>query len=131
MTIYDPAFFARNRSNSVRSAEVILPYLFEEIYRPTSICDVGCGAGGFLAVAKTLGVTDILGIDGPYVAPQDRLIGEFLPVDLATDVPNLERMFDLAICLEVRGRALSRWHLSIAGCRVGIYQHGSSQSDDR
>jgi SAM-dependent methyltransferase len=101
MTIYDPAFFARNRSNSVRSAEVILPYLFNAIYRPTSICDVGCGSGGFLAVAKQLGVTDVLGVDGSYVTPQDRLIDEFLAIDFATDVPKIDRTFDLAICLEV------------------------------
>jgi SAM-dependent methyltransferase len=100
-TPYGPKFFAKNRTNSVRSAEVILPYLFSEIYRPGSICDIGCGAGGFLSVAKQLGVPDVLGIDGPYVAPEDRLIDEFLAVDLATALPKLDREFDLAICLEV------------------------------
>lgn len=100
-TSYDPEFFARNRTNSVRSAEMVLPYLFSEIYRPQSICDIGCGAGGFLSVAKHLGVSDVLGIDGPYVAPQDRLIDEFLAVDLAMALPDLDREFELAICLEV------------------------------
>jgi len=100
-TPYGPKFFEKNRTNSVRSAEVILPYLFNEIYRPSSICDIGCGAGGFLSVAKRLGVSDVLGIDGPYVAPEDRLIEEFVAVDLAKALPKLNREFDLAICLEV------------------------------
>jgi SAM-dependent methyltransferase len=98
---YDPAFFARNREGSARSAEAILSLAFDLI-RPASVIDVGCGIGVWLAVASRLGARRVLGIDGPWV-PRDALLipaESFLEHDLETRVPR-QRRFDLAVCVEV------------------------------
>ena len=70
--------------------------------QPSSVIDVGCGVGTWLAVLAESGVADAWGIDGDYVdrtlleIPQER----FLPHDLTLPI-HLERRFDLVLCLEV------------------------------
>lgn len=85
------------------SSSIILPLVFD-IFSPSSILDVGCGLGTWLSVSKKLGVTDVLGLDGNYL-DKELLYkylspSEFRDVDLIYPV-NLERRFDLIICLEV------------------------------
>jgi SAM-dependent methyltransferase len=100
-TPYDAAFYADQADGSLRSARVVAPIVVD-LVRPTSVLDVGCGLGTWLAAFAELGVTDFLGIDGDYVEraklkiPADR----FRPVNLAQP-PALGRTFDLAVCLEV------------------------------
>lgn len=83
------------------AAEQVLPILFE-VYKPKSIVDVGCGLGNWIEVAKKMGVEEITGVDGSYV---DRNLlkineNEFVERDL-TKPFELNKKFDLAICLEV------------------------------
>ena len=100
-TPYDAAFYADQADGSLRSARAVAP-LVMDLVRPTSVVDVGCGLGTWLAAFAELGVADVLGVDGGYVdraklkVPADR----FRPVDL-TRPPALGRTFDLAVCLEV------------------------------
>jgi SAM-dependent methyltransferase len=97
---YDERFFA-DRSGSHRSADVVVPLVLE-LLRPSSVVDLGCGTGEWLAVFAANGVDDILGVDGDYVdrgrlaIPPDR----FRPHDLAAPLA-LGRRFDLALSLEV------------------------------
>ena len=83
------------------AAEQVLPVLFE-IYKPSSILDVGCGLGNWIEVAKKISGAEIKGVDGDYV--DRRLLkieeNEFVEKDL-TKTFDLNRKFDLAICLEV------------------------------
>ena len=83
------------------AAEQVLPVLFE-IYKPSSILDVGCGLGNWIEVAKKISGAEIKGVDGDYV--DRRLLkieeNEFVECDL-TKPFDLNRKFDLAICLEV------------------------------
>ncbi len=83
------------------AASQVLPILFET-YKPNSILDVGCGLGNWIEVAKKLSGAEIIGVDGDYV---DRSLlkideNEFVEKDL-TKPFDLNRKFDLAICLEV------------------------------
>lgn len=67
----------------------------------SSVVDVGCAVGVWLAVFRELGVSDVLGIDG--YAPTEMLQipeSQFLKADLSQPL-RLDRRFDLAICLEV------------------------------
>ncbi|MGA7394345.1 MAG: methyltransferase domain-containing protein, partial [Terrimicrobiaceae bacterium] len=70
--------------------------------QPSTVIDVGCGVGTWLAVLTESGVPDVWGIDGDYVdrsllqIPRER----FLPHDLTMPI-HLERRFDLVLCLEV------------------------------
>lgn len=85
------------------AADLILPIVFE-FFSPNSILDIGCGIGTWLSVAKKLGIKDLKGVDGEYVDRE--LLGkylidkEFLSHDL-TQPLDLERKFDLCLCLEV------------------------------
>lgn len=73
-----------------------------EIFQPTSVIDVGCGMGTFLATFQELGIKDIQGIDGAYVH-QDLLVipkEKFMSFDLEQPLM-LDRTYDLVVCLEV------------------------------
>jgi len=98
---YDNAFFTSQMPISMRSASKILPAVFE-VYKPTSILDVGCGTGVWLHVAQKLGVEEILGVDGDYVDKELLAISpaQFLSYDLKESLL-LNRKFDLVISSEV------------------------------
>jgi SAM-dependent methyltransferase len=67
----------------------------------SSVLDVGCGVGGWVATWLDSGV-DAIGVDGDYV-PRDQLrvpADRFIDHDLAAPL-DLGRRFDLVTCLEV------------------------------
>ena len=70
--------------------------------RPGFVVDVGCGHGTWLAAFQECGITDLTGIDGPWVKTEDILINatQYRSFDLAQPF-DLERRFDLALSLEV------------------------------
>jgi len=98
---YGRIFYEVHRAGSRRSAEVILPIVFD-LVRPRSVVDVGCGVGTWLAVCSELGARDVLGIDGDHV---DRAMlripaDAFMAADLLQPI-QAGRRFDLVLCLEV------------------------------
>lgn len=97
---YVPEFFRTQIDPSSRSAKAILPTIVRWL-APKSVLDVGCGAGHWLAQMQTLGVEDVLGVDG-YVPEQSLVIpaGLVRIHDLAQPF-NVGRRFDLVMCLEV------------------------------
>jgi len=100
-TPYTLGFYASHAARARAAAEVILPLVLRSA-KVGSIVDVGCGSGSWVAVAQSLGVSDVQGVDGAYVdkavleIPADRFSSHDLtrPLDLG-------RSFDLALCLEV------------------------------
>jgi hypothetical protein len=80
---------------------VILPIVFKHA-DIKSIVDFGCGTGAWLRCAADIGVPDIQGLDGAWVATDHLCIAphQFRPADL-TKAVELDRKYDLAICLEV------------------------------
>jgi SAM-dependent methyltransferase len=100
-TPYSPEFYKHQQDGSLRSAHRVLPHVLD-LVSPRSIADVGCGVGTWLAAATTLGVSDVLGIDGDYV---DRSLLRIPPVRFrAVDLTRrftVGREFDLVISLEV------------------------------
>ena len=98
---YDQSFYDEQFEGSRGSARVLLRHL-NELLSPTSVLDIGCGRGAWLAAWRELGVQDLLGIDGPWNR-QDLMIDPTLPfraADLETTV-NPARRFDLAMSVEV------------------------------
>ena len=99
--VYDEGFFDYIEAGAGRSARAIVR-LAHDALRPTSILDVGCGRGIWLAEWMSHGVTDIQGLDGAYLRP-DRLVippERFTPHDLSRAFA-LGRRFDLVQALEV------------------------------
>src|SRR4051812_21567636 len=66
MQPYAPPFFAQLQAGALRSARAVVPALLELLH-PSSVVDVGCGLGAWLAVCREMGVQDVLGVDGGYV----------------------------------------------------------------
>jgi SAM-dependent methyltransferase len=100
-SVYNADFFEMRRAGSLRSAAITIPMLLDR-FAPRSVVDVGCGTGAWLSVFCKHGVTDVLGIDGPWVnhsileIPAD----SFCEFDLTQPIV-VGRTFDLALCLEV------------------------------
>lgn len=101
MGLYSHLFYKTRRRATRRSAEAMLPWVFD-VVPCTSMADVGCGTGSWLAAAADLGVADTAGFDGKWVKrdlleiPAER----FHATDLAHP-PAVSRAYDLAISLEV------------------------------
>ena len=53
------------RDRTVESAQILVPMVMALIH-PTSVVDVGCGRGAWLAQFKADGVEKIVGLDGEY-----------------------------------------------------------------
>ena len=81
----------------------------QELLPVTSVADVGCGRGTWLAVWRDRGVTDVLGIDGAHVN-QARLAipRENFQVANLTNSWSIGRRFDLAQSLEVGEHLLAK-----------------------
>lgn len=99
--VYKSTWFSGRQRLTRQSAEAILPHVLE-LVSPTSIVDIGCGLGTWLAVAREHGVERVLGVDGDYVDRQALEIpGEcFVSWDLRRRL-RLDETFDLALSLEV------------------------------
>jgi SAM-dependent methyltransferase len=100
-TAYDSTFFDWVDHTAARSAGIVVP-LLQEVVSATSVVDVGCGRGTWLAAWRNAGVSDVLGLDGAYV-DQQRLaipLEAFNSADLAGSF-TVGRHFDVAQSLEV------------------------------
>lgn len=99
---YSKKFFSNREAATHASAQEIVPYLLN-LVRPESVVDVGCGNGVWLEAFTDAGIRDYLGIDGHWVA--DELLRvpkeKFLRHDLATGMPRIDKVYDLAISIEV------------------------------
>ena len=101
---YDAEFFQRVSSSARRSAAAMLDDL-ERLVTPSSVLDVGCGLGSWLAEWRSRGVTDVYGIDGEYVdlASLEIPHENFQAMDLSqlSEPFDLGRQFGLVQSLEV------------------------------
>jgi SAM-dependent methyltransferase len=99
--LYGQRFHEDRDATTALTATTILARLFEwtEI---TSVCDVGCGVGTWLAAAQKLGAESIVGYEGPWVAQASLVVepGVVRHCDLEQRIV-ADRHFDLVISLEV------------------------------
>lgn len=99
---YTTDFYDDQVSGSRRSAETVLPLIFETTGVPNRIVDVGGGVGTWASTALELGVNEVLVLDGAWV-PTDLLevpTSSFAPADLA-QANSVQGVWDMAFCLEV------------------------------
>ena len=97
---YDDEFYSIQRIGSESSARVVLPLMFE-LVKPSSVVDVGCGVGTWLAVAADLGAA-VTGFEGEWVKSarlaKPGLNIQFRDLEKRVSAPTRS---DMAICLEV------------------------------
>lgn len=99
---YGHDFYRDRHQKTVYSARVVLSIVLNTLPPVHSAIDFGCGVGTWLSILKEKGVTEIRGIDGPWVE-QDLLEiprENFRQVDFEESIV-LEKKYDLAISLEV------------------------------
>lgn len=98
---YNKQFFEHQKNMSILSAKEVVPLIIN-VLDPKSVVDLGCGTGTWLSVFFESGISDILGIDGPWARNVQKLIPEtkFVYSDLSEPI-QIEKKFDLAISLEV------------------------------
>ncbi|MGQ0466408.1 MAG: class I SAM-dependent methyltransferase [Sporichthyaceae bacterium] len=101
-TTFGEAFVPMQGDESMRSAERVLPLVFDLVH-PASVLEIGCGDGAWLTMARRLGAERIFGVDE---AQSDRLRLSAEEFDTATmsALGELPGPFDLAMCLEVASR---------------------------
>jgi SAM-dependent methyltransferase len=98
---YKDDFYEKHRTEVLRSARVVVPLVLKHI-QPTSVVDIGCGLGSWLRVFGEYGISDVVGVDSQHM-PVKKLeipVSNFRVADLMAPL-NLDRRFDLALCLEV------------------------------
>lgn len=100
--LYDKAFFDRREQRAQRSASVVVPFVLELLPPISSVVDVGCGSGTWLAEFERRGISVIKGYDGgpPDLSQLQIKADCFERVDL-THLPVVGPRYDLAVCLEV------------------------------
>ena len=100
--IYDSSFYSQHETSMARSARTVLDLLFQ-YYKPDSVIDIGCGRGAWLAAAESLGVQTLSGVDGDWIS-EDAILSkaiQYTSADLTAGLPDLDRTYDLCLCLEV------------------------------
>jgi len=98
---YNAEYYAGQVGGSLRSAECLLPILFD-FYHPKSMADFGCGQGAWLKVAQDNGVVELDGYDGDWIN-QAQLSSQkvhFISTNFEEKI-HPRRKYDLAISLEV------------------------------
>lgn len=100
MVEYRATFYDYTSAGSEHSAASIVALLGPEL-SIRSVVDFGCAEGVWLSAWRAAGVSNIHGVDGPWVNTDRLKIAreEFTPADLAQPI-SLQRTFDLVQCLE-------------------------------
>jgi SAM-dependent methyltransferase len=99
--LYTNDYFTVIEEYSERSARALVPLLMQ-LLRPSSVVDVGCGTGVWLATFNEHGVEDYLGMDGEWVESTTlRIPDERFEIVNLESPPQPQRRFDLVISLEV------------------------------
>lgn len=98
---YDNSFFTVADQTATASAKGTIARFVEQL-PVTSVLDVGCGRGVWLAQWLKYGAKDVLGVDGPYVDAKALHVpaSDFLARDVSQPF-SLGRQFDLVQSLEV------------------------------
>lgn len=98
---YSDTFYKDMEDSNLASARVVAPIALG-LVGASSVVDVGCGRGLWLKAFMELGVTDVFGVDGEWVKPDDLVIPKekFESRDFGS-LFTVGKTADLAISLEV------------------------------
>jgi ribosomal protein L11 methylase PrmA len=98
--LYNYEFFEAIKTSEIDSSldcvKIVQKYL-----KPESVVDIGCGSGIYLKALNDIGVKDICGYDGSSAAIDTQMIVDKIKVHDLRNPLILDRMYDLAMCIEV------------------------------
>ena len=97
--IYDKKFFANTLKFESQSAQAFVKILIKH-FAPKSVIDIGCGSGIYLTEFAKNNV-DILGCEGSPAAVTSSSVGNKIKLHDLCQPLELNRQFDLCLCLEV------------------------------
>ncbi len=98
---YSANFYAGQSDGSAAAALALLPTVLD-LVRPSSVIDIGCGTGAWLATCRHLGVGRTVGLEGGWVRQADLRDQAITLVTTDLERPlTVSDRFDLAISLEV------------------------------
>lgn len=86
--------------NSFDTAKIIVPILIRN-YKIKSVLDLGCNTGQWMLSFMLNDVTDVQGVDGDNMNKERVLSKQHFIVHNLTFPLNLQRKFDMVMCLEV------------------------------
>lgn len=100
-SLYSRDFYEGQSTSSFDAGAAMLPPVLS-LVRPSSMIDIGCGVGTWLAAAEALGVPRLVGVEGPWVTPRQLKSERIVLVthDLERPLP-VSESFDLAMSVEV------------------------------
>ena len=99
---YKQEFYVNRHQKTVYSAKSVLSLVLKVLPPVHSAIDFGCGVGTWLSVLKEEGVTEIRGLDGPWVDQNLLEIDKKYFIKSNFEEPIfLDKRYDLAISLEV------------------------------
>jgi SAM-dependent methyltransferase len=64
--LYGKKFYDKQGPSSAASAQLVVPTIVE-LFQPKSAIDIGCGIGTWCLALANAGVSDVYGLDGPWV----------------------------------------------------------------
>jgi len=97
--IYNQKFFNNTFKFENSSAKAFAAILIKH-FAPKSVIDIGCGIGIYLSEFKANNI-EILGFDGSPAVISGSLAGDKIKLHDLCQPLNLNRQFDLCLCLEV------------------------------
>ncbi|AWM81053.1 hypothetical protein DKL61_12265 [Gammaproteobacteria bacterium ESL0073] len=99
--VYRSKYYDYINAGSLSSARIICPIVIKW-FKPESIIDIGCGAGAWCNIWKSLHIPNVTGVDGSYVQTDSLLIdsASFIRQDLSQPFI-LEKKFSIATSFEV------------------------------
>jgi SAM-dependent methyltransferase len=96
------AHTADKRAGAAGASAIALPLILELVPDATSIVEVGCGTGEWLAEAQRQGITDVKGIEGPWGDSDNLAIDSSRIACIDYTQPfTIDDRFDLALCMEI------------------------------
>jgi SAM-dependent methyltransferase len=99
--------------------------VLQDRFRPTSVADVGCGPGVYLASFKAFGVAHVLGIEGSTNAVKQAVVSDIVQHDLR-DPFMPPRRYDVVLCIEVAEHLHKRYSRRLVDTATRLCEPGGA-----
>lgn len=87
--------------HNTNAPKIVVPYIME-LFKPTSVIDIGCGLGAWLKIFEEYGIEDYRGIDGHYLDIKQVICDKNkIQLDDLENPKKANRKYDIVISLEV------------------------------